>query len=444
MTSVLVIDGGGRGHAIVHALAKSMQVSKIWCAAGNAGIGEERLWDGTNVERVGFQADDLPGLLRFALSRKPTLTVVGGEESLALGIVDLFSKYGCNIWGPTESAARLEASKVFAHEFMLRHKIPAPRGRVFWFGQSDESKISVRRDFNGQCVVKPDGLCRGHGVRICHTAEEADRAIDEMFLQRAYGESGDQIVIQELLEGDEVSLEYLSDGVNFIPLPLVQDHKRLLDNDKGPMTGGMGTYSPADIIRPADGKKIQEEILQPFIEGCRKDGIIFKGVIYIGIMLTKDGPKVLEYNVRLGDPEAQVILPRLENDLFDLLCRSSSSAPVGSLKGVELKWRPTYAVCVVMATNGYPENPCLEDEIFGLKDVSSMPNRMVYHASTEILSDLSRYQTSGGRVLGVTAWAYTLQKAIELAYEGVGEINFTGKQYRSDIGRKGLKFCQEG
>jgi phosphoribosylamine--glycine ligase len=427
---LLVIGSGGREHALVWKLAQSPHVSEMWCAPGNAGIAmEETLAAKHRVECVNLSAEDLPGLLAFALEKKPDLTVVGPDNPLAAGIVDLFERSGLRIWGPNQRAAQFEASKAFSQEFMERHGIPTARAKTF-------SDAASARDFaaslGGKCVVKADGLALGKGVLICHSVAEADRAIEEILVGKTFGAAGTRIVIQEFLEGVEVSLHALCDGKVAKLFPTSQDHKRALDGDRGLNTGGMGTFSPAPFLTETELAQAGRVILDPWLTGCATEGIDFRGIIYPGVMLTKAGPKVLEFNARFGDPETQVYLPRLENDLFEILDASAR----GTLSSIELQWRPLAAVCVVMASAGYPGSYVKGKAISGIDRAEAAGNVKVFHAGTAIKD--GALVTNGGRVLGVTAWANDLASARAAAYEAVEQIQFEGAHYRRDIAAKAL------
>jgi len=428
---LLVIGSGGREHALVWKLAQSPHVTRMWCAPGNAGIGEERLARNQSlVECVNISADNLPALLAFARENKPDLTVVGPDNTLALGIVDLFQKHDFHIWGPNQKAAQFESSKVFSQEFMDKNGIPTARAKTF----SDERAAKMfAASLNGLCAVKADGLALGKGVLICRSIDEANRAIDEILVSKAFGAAGSNIVIQELLEGIEISLHALCDGRTAKLFPSAQDHKRALDGDAGLNTGGMGTYSPTPFLTEAQLADVGRKILEPFMRGCAAESIDYRGILYPGVMLTKDGPKVIEFNARFGDPEAQVYLTRLENDLVELLDASIG----GTLDKIELKWNPMASVCVVMASGGYPGNYAKGKTITGLAEANALPHTKVFHAGTARAGD--KIATSGGRVLGVTALGKDLKSAQAAAYTAVDKIKFEGVQFRRDIAAKALK-----
>jgi phosphoribosylamine--glycine ligase len=429
--NVLVIGSGGREHALVWKLAQSPHVTRLWCAPGNAGIAEERLAKNRSpVECAGIGAEDLPKLLAFAQENKVAFTVVGPDNPLALGIVDLFQVSGLRIWGPNRKAAQFESSKVFSQRFMERHGIPTARSGTF---SDAKSAKQFAASLDGRCAVKADGLAFGKGVLICSSVAEADRAIDEILVGRAFGAAGAQIVIQEFLEGMEVSLHALCDGRTAKLFPTSQDHKRALDGDEGLNTGGMGTYSPAPFLTDAELAATGAAILDPWLKGCAADGIEFRGLLYPGVMLTKSGPKVIEFNARFGDPETQVYLTRLENDLVELLEASAD----GALGNVELKWSPMASVCVVMASGGYPGSYAKGKPISGLAKAGRLPNTKVFHAGTAQSGD--QIVTNGGRVLGVTAWAKSLADARASAYAAVERIQFEGAHFRRDIAAKALR-----
>jgi phosphoribosylamine---glycine ligase len=427
---LLVIGSGGREHALVWKLAQSPHVRRMWCAPGNAGIAQERLAkNGTSVECVPINAEDLPGLRDFALAQKADLTVVGPDNPLGAGIVDLFQAAGLRIWGPNRRAAQFEASKVFSQQFMEKHGVPTAKAGTF----KDASEARRFAESLGGCVaVKADGLALGKGVLLCSSVKEAHQAIDEIMVSRAFGEAGSRVVIQELLQGMEISLHALCDGRVAKLFPTSQDHKRALDGDQGLNTGGMGTYSPAPFLSDAELQRVGDAILGPWLKGCAADGIDFHGIIYPGVMLTKDGPKVLEFNARFGDPETQVYLPRLESDLVELL----DASVTGTLGKMELKWSADACVCVVMASGGYPGNYAKGKAISGLEEANALPNTKVFHAGTALKD--GNVVTNGGRVLGVTAWEPTLKEACRAAYTAVERIKFDGAQFRRDIAAKAL------
>jgi phosphoribosylamine---glycine ligase len=427
---ILVIGSGGREHALVWKLAQSPHAMQLWCAPGNAGIAQERLAKNSSpVGCVNIGADDLPGLLAFAQTEKIDLTVVGPDNPLALGIVDLFQKNGRRIWGVNRQAAQFESSKVFSQKFMDRHGIPTAAAGTF-------DDVAAAKKFSaalgGKCVVKADGLALGKGVLICANLAEAEKAVDEIMVGKAFGAAGARVVIQEFLEGIEVSLHALCDGKTAKLFPTSQDHKRALDGDHGLNTGGMGTYSPTPFLSDAELKRVGGQILNPWLRGCAEEKIDFRGILYPGVMLTKSGPKVLEFNARFGDPETQVYLTRLENDLVELLDASVD----GTLDKIELKWKPSASVCVVMASGGYPGGYAKGKIISGLEAAGALPDTKVFHAGTT--QNGSEIVTNGGRVLGVTALGRDLKSAQAAAYAAVEKIHFDGAQFRRDIAAKAL------
>jgi phosphoribosylamine--glycine ligase len=429
--NVLVIGSGGREHAMVWKLAQSPHPKRMWCAPGNAGISLEKLASNqSSVECVPIGAEDLGKLLSFAQEKKPDLTVVGPDNPLALGIVDLFQKHGLRIWGPNQSAARFESSKAFAQSFMEKHGIATAKSGVF-----EDARLASRfaATLGGKCAVKADGLALGKGVLICHNMAQADAAIEEILTKKSFGTAGQRIVIQELLEGIEVSLHALCDGKTAKLFPDSQDHKRALDGDQGLNTGGMGTFSPTPFLGPGAAIQVVKTVIEPWLKGCAAEGIDFRGLLYPGIMLTAQGPKVLEFNARFGDPETQVYLPRLENDFVELLVASVE----GTLSKVELKFSPMTAVCVIMASGGYPGSYAKGKLINGLETAAKLPQTKVFHAGTAWAGNA--ITTNGGRVLGVTAWGKDLKAARQAAYAAVETIQFDGAHYRRDIAAKALK-----
>ncbi len=428
---LLVIGSGGREHALVWKLAQSPHPTRMWCAPGNAGIAAERLASNVAlVECVPVSAEDLPALLDFAKRERPDLTVVGPDNSLAAGVVDLFQAHGFKIWGPNQKAAQFEASKAFSQDFMERHGIPTAKSGTF---AEPVAAKKFAASLDGRCAVKADGLALGKGVLLTTNVREAEQAVDEIMVSKAFGAAGQRVVIQELIEGMEISLHALCDGKVAKLFPTAQDHKRALDGDAGLNTGGMGTYSPAPFLTDTQLTEVGDAILKPWLRGCAADNIDFRGLIYPGVMLTKSGPKVLEFNARFGDPETQVYLTRLESDLVELLLASCE----GRLAGIELKWSTAASVCVVMASGGYPGNYAKEKVITGIGEADALPGTKVFHAGTALKD--GHVVTSGGRVLGLTAWRPTLAAARDAAYAAVDKIRFEGAQFRRDIAAKALR-----
>ncbi|WP_031515484.1 phosphoribosylamine--glycine ligase [Desulfofalx alkaliphila] len=417
---VLVVGGGGREHALVWKIAQSPRVDKIYCAPGNAGIAQM-------AQCVDIQAEDLDGLLDFAQKEKIDLTVVGPEAPLTIGIVDKFTQAGLRIFGPSKNAAQLEGSKALAKHFMLKHNIPTAKYAAF---PNEREAMDYVRSKNKPLVVKASGLAAGKGVIICQYMADALDAVRRVLVDKEFGDAGNQVVIEECLEGQEVSVLAFTDGKTIIPMVPSQDHKRVFDDDKGPNTGGMGAYAPAPLYTPDLHEVVVRDILEPTIKGMANMGWPYKGIIYAGLMITADGPKVLEYNVRFGDPEAQPVLSLLDSDLVEIM----EAVIDERLDQVEVKWKKGAAVCVVMAAQGYPGNYPKGDVITGL---DKMPeNVSVFHAGTA--QKEGQIVTNGGRVLGVTAVGQDLPGAIDKAYQGVERIKFNGAHYRKDIGSKAL------
>lgn len=432
---ILVIGSGGREHAIVWKLKQSPKLPKIYCAPANAGIASD-------AECVDIKADDIKGLLDFALKEKMDLTIVGPEVPLAAGIVDKFMRKGLNIFGPTKELAKLEASKVYAKEAMRRFNIPTASFEVFDCADKamDWTNRSRLFDTHYPVVVKADGLAAGKGVVICKNRQEAQMAIEDMMVRKVFGRSGERIIIEECLKGEEASILAVSDGINVVPLASSQDHKRAFDRDKGPNTGGMGAYSPAPVITPQMYQRIMDEVIHPLINGLAKENKFYKGIIYAGIMITKDGPKVLEFNVRFGDPETQAILPRMKTDLIDL-CFASIEDEIDELK---LEWVDKASVCVVLASGGYPGEYKKGIEISGLEDAiqAGAPDTYVFHAGTQRrTNDEGRgtIVTDGGRVLNVVSLDDNVRQARDKVYKAIGKIKFEGMHYRKDIAHRALE-----
>ena len=417
--NILVIGSGGREHAIVLSLSKSPQKPKLFCAPGNPGIA-------ALAECVDISATDCEALLKFAKKEKIDLTVVGPESALAAGLVDLFKKNDLNIFGPTKAAAQLESSKIYTKEFCDRYHIPQARYKIF--AEADSAKKYLKRQ-KFPLVVKADGLAQGKGVIVCQNESEGLQAVDKILVQKVFGASGNKIVVEEFLKGEEASFIAIADGSHVLPLSSARDHKRLLDNDKGPNTGGMGATSPSPLITPTLYEKVMKKIMIPAVQGMVTDGIPFVGVLYAGLMICDGEPKLLEFNVRLGDPEAQAILFRLKTDLVEVL----QAALEGRLGEVLLSWETRVATCVVMASKGYPEKVETGFPIQGFKEAVSLPDVFVFHAGTKLQKD--HVVTAGGRVLGVTALGKDLPAASAAAYDAASKISWAGCFYRKDIGR---------
>ncbi len=417
---VLVIGGGGREHALVWKIKQSLKVEKIFCAPGNSGTAEL-------AENIPIAADDINGLLEFALQKKIGLTVVGPEQPLVKGIVDRFEEAGLRIFGPNARAAELEGSKSFSKDIMKKYGLPTAEYKTFNSADSASKYIESK---NCPLVVKADGLAAGKGVLLCQTVDEALAAVDSIMGKRSFGEAGDQIVVEEFLEGEEVSVLAFSDGQTVLLMDSAQDHKAAYDGDKGPNTGGMGAYSPAPIFTETMRQKVRDKIMLPMIRAMQQEGRPYKGVLYAGLMLTKTGPQILEFNARFGDPETQPLLVRMDSDIIPIF----EACIDGTLDECPLQWKNESSVCVVMAAKGYPDSYEKGKPISGLKDANSLPGVVVFHAGTK--EQDGKVLTQGGRVLGVTAVGEDTATAISRAYEAVEKIEWDGIHYRKDIGHR--------
>lgn len=420
--NILVVGGGGREHALIWKIAQSPLVDKIYCAPGNPGIA-------TQAECVPLQVDDLAGLLNFAKKKGIDLTVVGPELPLTLGITDLFRKKGLTIFGPERKAAQLEGSKKFSKTLMAKYGIPTAEFAAF---TAYDQAADYIRSKGAPIVVKADGLAAGKGVYVVNTIDEALQALKEIMLDSAFGEAGEQVIIEEFLHGEEASFFAFTDGSNILPLASSQDHKQVFDGDKGPNTGGMGAYSPAPVITPALHDEIIRRVIEPTISGMAKEGCPYSGILYAGLMINNGEMKVLEFNARFGDPEAQPLLMRMKSDIVPVLLACAR----GRLEGQTLEWHDKASVCIVMASGGYPGSYEKGLEINGLEKASGIADLMVFHAGTE--ERKGRICNSGGRVLGVTGLGGNIAEAIEKAYSGVHAITWKDVHYRTDIGQKAL------
>jgi phosphoribosylamine--glycine ligase len=418
---VLVVGGGGREHALVWKLKQSPRVSKIYCAPGNAGIARD-------ADCINIKADDVQGLLDFARNNNIGLTVVGPEAPLNAGIVDLFEAAGLKIFGPSKAAAEIEGSKVLAKEIMAKYGIPT----ASYAGFSDPAEAAAYiKQTGAPCVVKADGLAAGKGVIVAMDEESALEAVRSIMVEKDFGAAGERLVVEECLVGEEVSILAFTDGVNVVPMVSSQDHKRAYDDDEGPNTGGMGAYAPAPVYTPEVHRKTMDEILAPMIRAMNSEGRTYRGVIYAGLMVDEKGPKVLEFNARFGDPEAQPVLMLLETDLVDIIEAILDSR----LDQIEIKLKAQASVCVVLASGGYPCSYEKGKVIRGLEE--SGEEVVVFHAGTALKD--GEIVTAGGRVLGVTAAGADIPSAIERAYAAAEKIHFDGMHYRHDVGRKALK-----
>jgi phosphoribosylamine---glycine ligase len=417
---VLVIGGGGREHALVWKIKQSPRVEKIFCAPGNAGTEEI-------ADNISIAADDIKGLLEFALKQNIGLTVVGPEQPLVKGIIDQFEEKGLRIFGPNERAAELEGSKSFSKDIMKKYALPTAQYKTFNSADIAKKYIKIK---NCPLVVKADGLAAGKGVLLCQTTDEALAAVDSIMGKRSFGEAGDQIVVEEFLEGEEVSVLAFCDGQTILLMDSAQDHKAAYDGDKGPNTGGMGAYSPAPIFTETMRQKVQDIIMFPMIRAMQQEGRPYKGILYAGLMLTKTGPQILEFNARFGDPETQPLLTRMNSDIVPIF----EACIDGTLDQCHLEWKNQSSVCVVMAAKGYPNSYDKGKPISGFKDANELPGVMVFHAGTK--KHDGEVLTSGGRVLAVTATGDNLATAISRAYEAVEKIQWDGIHYRKDIGHR--------
>jgi phosphoribosylamine---glycine ligase len=417
---ILVIGGGGREHALVWKLGQSAGVEKIWCAPGNGGIAAE-------AECVAVDAGDVPGIVALAAKLGPDLTVVGPELPLVNGLVDAFEERHWPIVGPTKQAAQLEGSKIFAKEFLQRHGIPT--AAMYGAYDSPGDAYGALCAVEWPVVMKADGLCAGKGVLLAGDPDEATEFIERVMEKNELGDGGRRVMLEETLEGDELSFILLTDGERYATLLPTRDHKRAFDNNEGPNTGGMGAYSSDELLPESLRRTITRKIVEPTLNGLAKDGIRYKGFLYVGLMLTKSGPKVLEFNCRLGDPETQAIVARMDFDLGEVLAEVAA----GKLQPDKLQWKTGASTCVVLASGGYPGKFASGKVIRGLAEAEQVPDIKVLHAGTK-RSD-GNIVTSGGRVLGVTAVGASLQASLKKAYEGVGKIEFEGMHYRRDIGQ---------
>ena len=415
---VLILGSGGREHALAWKIAQSPKVNKIYCAPGNAGTASV-------AENIDISPDNIQALLNFALIKGIGLTVVGPEQPLVKGIADSFEESGLRLFGPSQRAAEIEGSKVFCKDLMKKYGIPTARYESF--NSLDQVKLFTKED--EPVVVKASGLASGKGVVLCRNGKEARSAIQSIMQGKVFGNAGDQVVIEEFLTGQEVSLLAFTDGKTILPLESAQDHKAAFDDDKGPNTGGMGAYSPAPIFTDKLKKKVVDEIMIPTVRAMAKEGRYYRGILYAGLMLTESGPKVLEFNARFGDPETQPIMMRIKNDIVPIF----EACIDGTLATQTLQWKPESTVCVVMAAKGYPGSYEKGNEITGL-NLNENQQAMVFHAGTKL--DNGKVLTNGGRVLGVTALGLNINQAIKNAYSVVDKIKWDGIHFRKDIGSK--------
>ncbi|HBF8443781.1 TPA: phosphoribosylamine--glycine ligase [Clostridioides difficile] len=414
---ILVVGGGGREHAICWKLSKEKNVEKIYCAPGNAGI--------ANVaECVNIGDTNIEELLKFAKENEIGLTIVGPEVPLVMGIVDEFEKEGLRVFGPNKKCAQLEGSKAFSKEFMIKHNIPTAKYKEY---TNLEEAISEIDSFGYPVVIKADGLAAGKGVVIPENREDAIATLKEMMSDKKFGAAGDKIVIEEFLKGIETSILAFVDNDTIVPMASAKDHKKVNNYEQGPNTGGMGTFSPSEIYTEELANKVKETVLEKTLEGFKKDGLNFKGILFVGLMITEDGEKVLEYNVRFGDPETQSVLFRLETDLHEIM----ESILDNKLKDIEINYSDDEAVCVMLTSGGYPDSYEKGKIITGLENLDD--DIVVFHSGTKMFD--GNLVTNGGRVIGITAKSTTVKDAAEKVYENIKKINFEGMHYRTDIGR---------
>ena len=422
---VLVIGGGGREHALAWKAAQSPGVERVFVAPGNAGTAHE-----PGVENVSIAADDVDALVAFARDNGVGLTIVGPEAPLVIGVVDAFQQAGLRCFGPSRGAAQLEGSKSFTKDFLARHAIPTADYRTF---TEVEPALAYLRERGAPIVVKADGLAAGKGVIVATDLASAENAVRDMLAGNAFGSAGHRVVIEEYLDGEEASFIVMADGRNALALATSQDHKRLEDGDQGPNTGGMGAYSPAPVVTPEVHARVMREVIMPTLNGMAADGIPYSGFLYAGLMIDPEGrPRVVEFNCRMGDPETQPIMMRLKTDLVELL----EAAIAGKLDNAEAEWDRRFALGVVIAAAGYPENPRKGDQIIGLPD-AEVEDVHVFHAGTADVD--GKIVTNGGRVLCVTALGDNVKTAQKLAYATADKIEFAGKQYRRDIGYRAIR-----
>jgi len=419
---ILVIGNGGREHAVARKLMQSPLAEKVFIAPGNAGTA-------LVGENVDIKVDEFEKIAEFAKKEEIGLVFVGPENPLVEGIVDFLQEKGINAFGPSKKAAAIEGSKLFTRDLLKKYGIPSAEYAAF---DNAEKAKQYLQEKEAPVVVKADGLAAGKGVVVAETIEEAEKAIDEMMTDKRFGEAGSKIVLEEKLLGEEASYLVFTDGKNIKPMVSSQDHKRIFDNDKGPNTGGMGAYSPAPIVTKEMEQRILKEIMQPTVDAMAKEGREFKGILYAGLMISKTGPKIVEFNCRFGDPETQVILPRLDSDLISIM----QACIEGNLAEQEVKWSQKAYCCIIMASGGYPKKKKKGKEITGLEKDSKITETIVFHAGTK--ADNGKVVTNGGRVLGITASGNTIKESIDNAYKAVEKISFEGMQFRKDIGQKAL------
>lgn len=419
---ILVVGSGGREHAICWALAKSKRQPKLHCAPGNAGISKI-------AQCVDIKAEDIAGLVKWCREHKPGLVVIGPEVPLCMGLADELVKEEFQVFGPSKAGAQMEGSKDFTKKLLLDNRIPTAKATTF---TDYEKALAYVRAQGAPIVIKADGLAAGKGVTVCEAIGQAELALEEAMKKKVFGEAGSKVVIEEFLSGEEASILAFVDGETIVPMVSAQDHKRVFDGDKGPNTGGMGAYSPAPVVTGSLNDEILEKILKPTVAALKRMGIVYKGVLYAGLMVTSEGPKVIEYNCRFGDPETQVVLPRLKTDFVNI-CMAVAQ---GKLSHLNIEWDERPAACVVMASEGYPGAYPKGKVIEGLEKAASHTDSYVFHAGTAWDGD--KTVTSGGRVLCVTGLGATIKEALDHAYQSIGDIHFQGAHFRKDIGWRAL------
>ncbi len=432
---ILIIgSGGGREHALGWKISQSPSCGEIFFASGNAGTAKI----GTNLE---IKVEDISSLIEFARTEKIDLTLATSDNVLAFGMVDKFRKAGLRIWGPTKSAAQIEWSKAFSKDFMRRHNLPTARFQTFT--DFEKAKEYVQ-NHSLPIVIKADGLAFGKGVIIAQNIEEAENALKEIMVTKIFGDSGKEVVVEEYMEGPEISIHALSDGKNYKIFPCSQDHKRIGDNDTGPNTGGMGVIGPLPFVKKEMMEKIEKEIIAPTFQAMRDDGTPFEGILYPSLMLTKDGPRIIEFNMRFGDPECQVYMRLLDSDLLEIL----NACVDGKLNEKEIKWRSGFACNIALASGGYPGNYKKGEIISGISEAEKNKDIVIFHAGTKNINAITpglpakALATAGGRVLGVSAMGKSLEDALSKTYKAIGMISFEGMQYRKDIGKKALELLK--
>lgn len=425
---IFVIGGGAREHALIWHIANSNSNAEIFCAPGNPGIAEI-------ASCVNIHGSNIIELADFAQSLSIGLTIVGPELPLSLGIVDEFQKRHLLIFGPTVAAAQIECSKAWAKEFFAKYNIPTAKFAIT-FNKNDSLKIIKKNKWNFPIVLKVDGLAAGKGTIIAYSNEDVEKFLEAAFIQKKFGTAGEKIIIEEFLEGIEVSYQIISDGYKVMPLATAQDYKRQFDNDQGLNTGGMGSYSPSVYLNPELHQSIMNSIIIPTIQGLANEERKYTGVLYAGLILTKNGPKVLEFNSRFGDPETQAIIPRLQSNCIECF----QAAIEGRLQDVKLEWKKEACICVVLASRGYPDSYEIDKEISGIEEAKTIPSITIFHAGTKVLNN--KIATNGGRVLSITATAPSLSAAYQKAYEAINKIHFDGMHYRKDIGINAIEYLK--